>query len=216
MREELIAKTEEFIKKELLKLADFKDNIMRMAEYRIEHSYRVAYICGEIARSEGLDEERAFVAGLLHDIGYSVDYKDKSEYRNHGRVGAEIARPFLQELGYSEKDVNEICYGIAIHVDDKSDFEGERTLLALTIQDADNIDRFDAYRLYEDLHRADYMNLSLAEQKAFTEKMLTGLERLKGVEFATKTSQKMWLEKLDFQIEMYRKLRSQIDHSCRK
>ena len=36
--------------------------------------------------------------------------------------------------------------GIAIHVDDEADFEGERTALALTIGDCDNIDRFDTYR----------------------------------------------------------------------
>lgn len=63
-----------------MKLADCQDNIPRMAEYRIEHPFRVAHIAAEIAQAEGLDEEKAYVAGLLHDIGYSVDFKTKDEY----------------------------------------------------------------------------------------------------------------------------------------
>lgn len=44
MREEIINKTDDFVARELMKLAGFKDNIPRMAEYRIEHSRRVAHI----------------------------------------------------------------------------------------------------------------------------------------------------------------------------
>ena len=51
-----------------------------------------------------------------------------------------------------------MCYGIAIHIDDEADFEYERTPLAMSVGDADNIDRYDAYlRLYESLHVADYI-----------------------------------------------------------
>ena len=129
MREEIIKKTERFMQAEISKLASFQDNTPRMAQYRIEHSYRVAHIGAEIAAAEGFDRERTFVACLLHDIGYSLDYRDKQDYRNHGRYGAAIARPFLTELGYSGAEVEEMCYGIAIHVDDMADFEGERTPL---------------------------------------------------------------------------------------
>jgi hypothetical protein len=30
------------------------------------------------------------------------------------------ARPFLETLGLAEERINDICYGIAIHVDDKA------------------------------------------------------------------------------------------------
>jgi len=213
MRTEILQKTDFFIRTELIKLANYQDNIPRMAQYRIEHSYRVAYIAAEIARKEGFDEEMAFIAGLLHDIGYSVDYSSKEELMNHGRYGAEIARPFLKELGYSDEQANEMCFGIAIHVDDKADFEGERTPLALTVGDADNIDRFDASRLYEALQNADYMNLPLEEQREFVTTRLTKLKKIREIPFSTATATAMWQEKIDFQISFIEKLKNQVEHS---
>lgn len=191
MRKEIIRKVDAFIETELMKLAGYQDNVVRQAEYRIEHSRRVAHIAAEIAVIEGFDEEMAFVAGLLHDIGYSVDMTSREDYRNHGRVGAAIARPFLESLGYSNAQVNEMCYGIAIHVDDNADFEGERTPLALTIGDADNIDRFDAFRLYEGLQNADYMNMPLEEQERFVNERLIKLQKLLEVPNGTATATEM-------------------------
>lgn len=214
MRNDIISRTDRFIRQELMKMADYKDNNVRMAEYRIEHSYRVAHIAAQIARAEGFDEERAFVAGMLHDIGYSIEYKSKEDYLNHGRHGASIARLFLLGLGYSEEEVNEMCYGIAIHVDDKADFEGERTPLALTIGDADNIDRFDAYRLYEGLHFVDYMNMPLVEQKKHVDKVLSRLKDLRDFPCGTVTASNLWKEKIDYQIGFYERLKHQIDMSC--
>jgi len=213
MREEIIQKTDAFIRWELSRLSGYKDNIPRMAEYRIEHSYRVAHIAAEIAEAEGFDAERAFVTGLLHDIGYSLDYDTKEDYRNHGRYGAEIARPFLTGLGYTPAETNEMCYGIAIHVDDKADFEGERTPLALTIGDADNIDRFDAFRLYEGLQDADYRNLSLAAQKDHVDSRLARLQKLRALPCGTPTGTRLWQEKIDYQIEFYSRLMHQIETS---
>lgn len=213
MRREIIEKTGAFIKTELARLADFGDNNMRMAEYRIEHSYRVANIAAQIASKEGFSEEKAFVAGLFHDIAYSVDMKTREEYRNHGRIGAKIARPFLLELGYSEEETNEMCFGIAIHVDDEADFEGERTPLALTIGDADNIDRFDAFRLYEGLENRDYKNMPLAEQREYVDSVLEKLAKLREVPFGTHTSTEMWHEKIDYQAGFYKRLKNQIESS---
>ena len=214
MNKDRIKKTESFMKTELAKLAFYKDNIVRMAEYRIEHSYRVAHIGAEIAKEEGFDAEKIILACLLHDIGYSIDFEDKEDYRNHGRYGAKIARPFLRSLGFSEEDTNEMCYGIAIHVDDKADFAGERTPLALTVGDADNIDRFDAYRLYEGLHDKDYMNLPLEGQRELVKKALSRLPELRKMPCGTKTGERLWKEKIDYQIGFYQKLMAQIEASA--
>ena len=201
------------MKAELMKLTSYKDNIPRMAEYRIEHSYRVAHIGAEIAKAEGFDEERTVIACLLHDVGYSTDFQSEEDHRNHGRYGARIARPFLLSLGFSEEDTNEMCYGIAIHVDDQADFDGERTPLALTVSDADNIDRFDAYRLYEGLHIKDYMKLPLDGQRKLVGKMLSRLPELREMPCGTKTGETLWKEKIDYQIGFYRKLIDQIEAS---
>lgn len=201
------------MKAELMKLASYRDNIPRMAEYRIEHSYRVAHIGAEIAKAEGFDEERTIISCLLHDIGYSVGFASKEDYRNHGRYGAKIARPFLLSLGFPEEDTEEMCYGIAIHVDDQADFTGVRTPLALTVGDADNIDRFDAYRLYEGLHFKDYMNLPLDDQRELVQKTLLRLPQLRELPCGTKTGEMLWKEKIDYQIGFYQRLMKQIETS---
>lgn len=214
MRQEIIKKVENYIQYELIKIAEYKDNTPRMAQYRIEHSFRVAHIAAEIAQKEGLDEEKAYIAGLLHDIGYSIDFQSKEEYREHGRIGARIARQFLKELDcYSDEEIEEICYAIAIHVDDQADFPGEKTPFTLSIGEADNIDRFDAYRLYEGLHFADYMNLPLNEQKMLIEKRLSALNKLLEEPFSTKTSSSMWRDKINYQIEFYQRLYKQVEKS---
>ena len=58
-----------------------------------------------------------------------------------------MARPFLKELGYAEKDVENICYAIASHVDGKADFEHPLTIEAQVVSDADKIDRLSSYRM---------------------------------------------------------------------
>ena len=196
MRQEMIQRAADFLQTELRKTVGFTDRTERMVEYRIEHSFRVAKIAREIAKGEGFDEERMYVAALLHDIGYTVQYESAEDASRHGRVGAEISRPFFKELGYTDAEVEEMCYGIAIHVDDTSDFSGERTPFALTVGDADNIDRFDAYRIYEGLEFMRFSEMPLAEQIAFTDKRISKLKQFREYPSGTKTADKNIKQKL--------------------
>ena len=213
MHRELTAK---FLKDELSKMIELFPEEKRAIEYRYEHSLRVASIALDIAKKEGLDEDRCYIGALLHDLGYSVPYDNPKEYVNHGRIGAKLARPFLESLGYSEEEVNENCYGIAIHVDDKADFEGKRTALAVTIGDADNIDRYDAFRIYDRLTWVDYKNLSLEKQKEHVDTVLSSLNKYLDYECATRTATLMWKEKISFQLEFYNRLKKQIENSTVK
>lgn len=213
MHRELTAK---FLKDELSKMIELFPEEKRAIEYRYEHSLRVASIALDIAKKEGLDEDRCYIGALLHDLGYSVPYDNPKEYVNHGRIGAKLARPFLESLGYSEEEVNEICYGIAIHVDDKADFEGKRTALAVTIGDADNIDRYDAFRIHDRLTWVDYKNLSLEKQKEHVDTVLSSLNKYLDYECATRTATLMWKEKISFQLEFYNRLKKQIENSTVK
>ena len=213
MHRELTAK---FLKDQLSKMIELFPEEKRAIEYRYEHSLRVASIALDIAKKEGLDEDRCYIGALLHDLGYSVPYDNPKEYVNHGRIGAKLARPFLESLGYSEEEVNEICYGIAIHVDDKADFEGKRTALAVTIGDADNIDRYDAFRIYDRLTWVDYKNLSLEKQKEHVDTVLSSLNKYLDYECATRTATLMWKEKISFQLEFYNRLKKQIENSTVK
>lgn len=204
--------TEEFLKEKFNTSEYFAEHESERA-YRLEHSYRVANIGKQIAEAEGFDVECMVIGCLLHDVSYCQVFED-GQYVNHGRVSAKIARPFLETLNLSKEQIEDICYGIAIHVDDQADFEGERTTFALTIGDADNIDRFDAYRIYENLQYRKYSDMTLEQKVEYVNTTLEKLPKFKDLEFATTTSKQMWVDKLDFQIEYYNKLKNQ--NECSK
>ncbi|MBR4954247.1 MAG: hypothetical protein IKZ30_06975, partial [Oscillospiraceae bacterium] len=146
-------------------------------------------------------------------IAYSRTFPEGHDWRDHGRDGAKIAREFLRTLGFDEAQINEICYGIAIHVDDEADFEGERTPLALSVSDADNIDRFDVYRIYDSLSYISFDKMSLVEKTERCRVVLDKLEQFRQMPFGTKSGSELWLEKLDFQVEFFTRLYNQMQNS---
>lgn len=181
--------------------------------YRLEHTMRVANLGEKIARAEGLDVEALVIACLLHDLGYCEEYKDYEDALNHGRRSAAIARPFLESLGLEPERIQEICYGIAIHVDDKADFEGERTPLALSVSDADNLDRFDAYRIYQGLEFKVYSKIPLHEKRETVVSTLEKLEKYLKMELGTEFATKLWVERITFYKTFYQKLLAQLETS---
>ena len=211
MREDIIKKTEEFVKEKFAGGRYFAEH-PEAGRYRIAHTYRVANVGRAIARAEGFDETEFVVACLLHDVSYCEEFGEDG-WREHGRTSARIARPFLRLLGLPEDRVADICYGIAIHVDDEADFEGERTAFARSVCDADNIDRFDAYRIHENLAAARYTELEPAEQRAHVENRLAELRRFIDIKFATPTARRMWRERISYYIGFYEKLLAQLDAS---
>jgi uncharacterized protein len=208
---ELVKKTEEFLKDTFDKSIYLNDHL-KDKNYRLEHTYRVANIGREIAAREGFDETEMVIACMLHDIAYCEEFGEDG-WQEHGRRSAQIARPFLQELGLAEERINDICYGIAIHVDEKADFPGEKTPFALTVGDADNIDRFDAYRIHEMLHYDKFLEMSFDEKAEYIEKRLTRLCELKEIPFGTKTADELWKSRLVFYIEFFKKLANQLKMS---
>ena len=180
--------------------------------YRLEHSYRVANIGRQIARQEGFDETEMVIACLLHDISYCEEFGENG-WKDHGRRAAQIARPFLKDLGLPEDRIQDICYGIAIHVDDEADFPGERTPFALSVGDADNIDRFDAYRIHESLHHEGFLEKSYEEKLEFVKNRLERLHQLKTMPLGTKAAEELWKERLSFYILFFQKLLSQLECS---
>jgi len=209
LNRELISKTEQFLHEHF----ESKKGIERdriSADYRVEHSYRVANIGRRIAEKEGLDETAMVIACLLHDVAYCRELNTPEEQRGHGRLSAQIARPFLQTLELTEEQVNDICYGIAIHVDDEADFKWHRSTFAETVSDADNIDRFDAYRIYEGLYYAAFHEMTWAEKKGRVDSMLQQLEKLKDFPMATATARELWQQRLAYYRSFYERLRDQL------
>ena len=213
MNADWIQKTEEFLKRKLEGGAYLTAHPEAKA-YRLEHTYRVANIGRRIAQQEGFDETGMVIACLLHDVSYCEEFGENG-WQEHGRRAAQIARPFLTELGLPADQINEICYGIAIHVDDEADFPGERTPFALSVGDADNIDRFDVYRIHEGLCYEGFLEKSWEEKLEYVEKRLARLRELKDLPMGTKTAEAIWSERLSFYISFYEKLVSQLKCSKR-
>lgn len=213
VNKELIAKAEAFIK-ETFDNSEFLNAHPSDKEYRLQHSYRVANIGKMIAEREGFDVTETVIACLLHDIAYCLTFDDfENDWKNHGRNGAKIVRPFLESLGLPSDRINDICYGIAIHVDDEAGFEGERTPFAETVGDADNIDRFDAYRIYEGLQYRKFSEMPYEEKKTYVDQMLNRLAELREMKLGTDAAKVLWQERIDYNISFYEKLRNQLSNS---
>ncbi|MCM1232178.1 MAG: HD domain-containing protein [Ruminococcus flavefaciens] len=208
-----IQKTEAFLKERFAECAFFQEH-PEDGEYRLQHSYRVANAAGEIARREGLDVEGLVIGGLLHDVGYCI-LERAEDWLEHGRMSARLARPFMEELGLEPERVQEICYGIAIHVDGKADFPGERTAFALSIGDADDVDRFDAYRIYDAMVYADFRNLKLEDKKNWLGKKLNWIAWRLEQKAGTETAGKMIAERLQYQRQYYERVLRQLECSER-
>jgi uncharacterized protein len=164
-------------------------------DYRWKHTLRVAQYGRQIAEAENADVEVVMAACLLHDISKF----DNQEYgAEHGRVSAKMSRPFLETLGYTPEQVNNICFSIAVHVDDKADFEHPITLESKALSDADNADRFGAYRLllqFKD-HAENYETLiDKAEKRLLTLKKYRS-QNIMG----TPTGERLFNRQLDLQI----------------
>ena len=212
LRKNLVSRTEAFLKEKFDGSAYLCSRPHAKA-YRLEHTYRVANIGREIALKEGFDETGMVIACLLHDVSYCEDFGENG-WIEHGRRAAQIARPFLEELGLPKDSIHEICYGIAIHVDEKADFPGEMTPFALTVGEADSIDRFDAYRIHETLSHDRFLEKSFEEQFEYVQGKLSRLHDRMNERFSTKTADEMWKSRLAFYIAFYDRLARQLLSSC--
>lgn len=207
-----IERTEAFLKEAFDGCIFFKEHPAD-GEYRLQHSYRVAHAAREIARREGLDEEGLVIAGLLHDVGYSLPFESEEAWLEHGRMSARLARPFLEQLDLSPERIQEICYGIAIHVDGKADFPGEETAFALSVGDADDVDRFDAYRIYDAMEYADFRNLKIEDKRRWLREKLDWISWRLGEKSGTETARQMIAERLLYQRQYYEKVLEQMERS---
>lgn len=208
---EWVKKTEDFLKEKFDSSTYFaKDRASK--EYRLEHTYRVANIGREIARREGFDEAETVIACLLHDVSYCEEFGEDG-WVNHGRRAAKIARPFLEELGMAKERIDDICYGIAVHVDDRSDFPGERTAFAMTVSDADNIDRFDAYQIHETLCYHGFLDKSFDEKIEYAKGRLAYLRDMMELTLRTVAADEMWKDRLSLNIAFFERLVEQLEYS---
>lgn len=201
------------------RMAQFvQDRLGKMAEehpseghdplYRWEHTLRVTHYGEQIARVEGADVEVVVAGCLLHDVAH---FDPLEEYKDHGRKGARLSRPLLAELGYSDEQVEAICYAIAVHVDDVADFEHPHTLEADIVSDADNIDRFGVFRILQ------WCVPEMDDFGALAENLSKRVTHLEGYlaqnPLATPTGQELFAQQLERQIAFFKALIDEYDLS---
>ncbi len=88
----------------------------------LQHSEEVAHLAAVMAAELGVDIQMVKRAGLLHDLGKSVDSETEG---SHASIGAEISRRFGES--------NQIIHAIAAHHGE----EEPKTIIAVLIQAAD-------------------------------------------------------------------------------
>ena len=88
----------------------------------LKHSVQVAHLCGIIAAELGIDEALARRAGLLHDIGKSIDREIEG---THTEIGANLARRFGEPpevvdaiLNHHDVERAETLYPVLVHAAD--------------------------------------------------------------------------------------------------
>ncbi len=209
MMTENIRKTNAFIKEKFL--LD-KNGDMFDWTYRYEHSLRVAGIGQRIAQAEGLDEEALIIACLLHDIGY-VACKTKEDHDIHGRLSAQIAREFLTSIEFEHKRIDTICYGIKIHTEPEENYERTPTPFEVSISDADDIDRFDAYRLYGNLQYAFHLDeMTPVQMLEFAKERAKRYEKYIINERGTNTATIIWKDIMGYYMEYFKRLKTQMEY----
>ncbi len=175
-----------------------KTNLKRYllgADYRWQHTLRVAQFGKVIAENEGVDLELVSAACLLHDVAWFDTNADSS--REHGRLGAELSRQFLEKMGYSSEQIENICYSVASHVDE----DNPTTLEAKILSDADNVDRFGPYRILQ------WCFSDIEDYEKLTTKLSDRIHRLETYReenpLFTSTGQQLFAEQLNLQIRFF-------------
>ena len=90
----------------------------------LNHSIEVSHLAGLLAAEIGADVTQAKRAGLLHDLGKSIDHEVEG---SHVQIGVELARKY--------KENEEIVHAIEAHHNDVE----PRTIVACLVQAADAI-----------------------------------------------------------------------------
>ncbi len=160
--------------------ADYNPSDVKV-KLKIEHTYRVAGLCDDIARSLGLDEKNqdfAWLSGMLHDIGRFEQLRRFNTFRdkdsiNHAQLSADLLfgqerliTRFVEEDEFDLDMLDKVIrYHNAFRLPAKQD---ERELMFCNIlRDADKID---ILKVNYDTPRTEIYNLP---EEAFTESFIT-------------------------------------------
>ena len=160
-----------------------------------------------IAEGEGWDSEPLVMACLLHDTGY-LFCETMEEWNLHPTYGAEVARLFLEKIGYDEELTERICQAIRIH-DKWNDVPEDATPFELSVRDADDLDRFDIMRVCM-IGRSDIGERSARELIEVCENRQRTLTDWQDRICGTDTAKVFWEEKLQMRRRFYEGLQAEM------
>ncbi|MDF2522608.1 MAG: hypothetical protein K0R31_249 [Clostridiales bacterium] len=177
--------------------------------YRVEHSLRVANFGKYLAERENADSKIVVISCLLHDVG-KFDTEDNME---HGRVSARIARDFLNDTTLSQKEIEDICYAIAVHVDGKCGYDYEETLESKIVSDSDNIDRFGALRIHQTMAWGKECTEGTIQERIEAVRTIIRkrMELKDQYNLETQTGDKIWKDYLKYQIEYFERYLKELE-----
>lgn len=175
--------------------------------YRYEHSLRVALWGKRIAEAEGWESEPLVMACLLHDTGY-LFCETIEEWKMHPTYGAEVARLFLEKIGYDEDLTERICQAIRVH-DTWNDVPEDATPFELSVRDADDLDRFDIMRVCM-IGRSDIGERSARELIEVCENRQRTLTDWQDRICGTDAARAFWEEKLQMRRQFYEALQAEM------
>lgn len=115
------------IDRELLKVEDETERLSCAS-----HLYGVSLAAVLIARRRGMDPELPAMAAMMHDMNAYLS----GSYDDHAHKGADLARTFLQELGQTTPEEDDIICSMIWHHDDKGNIDSP---LDEVLKDADVI-----------------------------------------------------------------------------
>jgi putative nucleotidyltransferase with HDIG domain len=171
------------------------DRYLSNSDYRWKHTLRVAQFGKVIAENEIADVELVVAACILHDIAWFDTNAENS--REHGRIGAQKSKPIMESLGFTNVQIDSVCYAISTHVDE----DNPQTLEAKILSDADNVDRFGPYRIlqwcFADIEDYDKLATKLVDRIGRLEKYLENNPLF------TSTGKQLFAEQLNLQIRFF-------------
>ena len=155
---------------------DLKD---RVSEYRYEHSLMVADEAKNLAKKYNLDEDKAYVAGLVHDIAKEFTHEENTLWvnkynlskdllleSNHKIIHADVGAVYVKEkYGFDD----EICSAVRYHTIGNPNMSTFDKIIYI----ADKIGRKDKDEFvmnlkkiaYEDIDKAVYVFLLHQKEK---------------------------------------------------